>query len=54
MQAYSIEYKVKDRNFSILINAKDVKSAKKKIGRKHGDVTGRKTKVLKVSVIGYF
>ena len=54
MQAYSIDYTVKGVAFSALIDAKDVKSAKKKLGRKHGYKDGRMVKVTSVRVIGYF
>lgn len=56
MQAYSINYKVRgnDRLREIMVDAKDIKSAKKKIGRKHGYKDGRMIQVQKVSVIGYY
>lgn len=54
MIAYSVDYTVKGKRFSKLVEAKDMKSAKKKLGRKHGYKDGRMIKVEKVSVIGYF
>lgn len=54
MQAYSIDYTVKGNNYSTLVDAKDLKSAKKKIGRKHGYKDGRMIKVTKSFIVGYF
>lgn len=54
MQAYAIEYTVKGMNFSQLVDAKDVKSAKRKLGKKHGYKDGRMIKIERVSVVGYF
>ena len=56
MQAYGITYTVKGENKrrDILIDAKDVKSAKRKIGKKHGYKDGRMIKLERVSVIVYF
>lgn len=56
MKAYGIDYKVrgKERTYSTLIDAKDIASAKKKLGKKHGYKDGRMIQTLKVSVIGYF
>jgi len=54
MIAYSIDYMVKDKTYTTSIDAKNLESAKKKIGRKHGYKTGRMVKVTKVVVIGYF
>ena len=54
MQAYGINYSIDGKEYDILIDAKDVKSAKNKIGRKHGLKTGRKVKISKVSVVGYY
>ena len=54
MKAYGIEYMIDDRHFSTTIDAKDIKSAKNKIARKHGFKSGNKVKVIRASVIGYF
>lgn len=56
MTAYGINYRVgKNENLmTAIIDAKDLKSAKKKIGRKHGYKTGNMIKIEKVNVIGYF
>lgn len=56
MTAYGINYRVgKNENLmTTIIDAKDLKSAKKKIGRKHGYKTGNMIKIEKVNVIGYF
>lgn len=56
MQAYGITYTVRGENKrrGILIDAKDVKSAKRKIGKKHGYKDGRMIKLERVSVIGYY
>lgn len=56
MKAYGITYTVRGENKrrDILIDAKDAKSAKRKIGKKHGYKDGRMIKFERVSVIGYF
>lgn len=54
MTAYYIRYNLKGKNYEISIDAKDIKSAKKKIGRKHGYKDGRMVKIDDVVVIGYF
>lgn len=55
MKAYAIDYSVKgQRYFGKLVDAKDVKSAKVKLGKKHGYKDGRMIKVERVSVVGYF
>lgn len=56
MVAYGIDYRVgtDTRLMTALIDAKDLKSAKKKLGRKHGYKTGNMIKIQKVNVIGYF
>lgn len=54
MTAYNINYTINGKTYNIGIEAKDVASAKKKIGRKHGYKTGRMIKINNVSVIGYF
>ena len=56
MIAYYIHYKVRgnDKIHEIDIDAKDTKSAKRKIGKKHGYKDGRMIQFVKVSTIGYF
>lgn len=56
MQAYYIQYKVRndDKLRDIGIDAKDAKSAKRKIGKKHGYKDGRMIQLISVSVIGYY
>ena len=54
MKAYAIDYSVKGHKAYRLVEAKDLKSAKTKIGRKHGYKDGRMIKVERVSVVGYF
>lgn len=54
MVAYSISYSCKDKTYwHTLIEAKDMKSAKKKLGKKHGYKDGRMIKVISSFVIGY-
>ena len=54
MIAYSIDYTHKGRDYSALVDARDLKSAKRKLGRKHGYKTGNTIKINRVSVIGYY
>lgn len=55
MQAYAIDYTVNGQKyFGKLVDAKDVKSAKKKLGKRHGYKDGRMVKIDRVSVIGYY
>ncbi len=56
MIAYSIEYKIrgKEQEHKILIDAKDAKSAQRKIGKKHGYKDGRMIQMQRVHVIGYY
>ena len=56
MQAYGIDYKVrgKERLHTVLVDAKDLKSAKKKIGKKHGYEDGKMIQIQRVSIIGYY
>ena len=55
MTAYAISYTCKGKTYwSALVEAKDMKSAKKKLGKKHGYKDGRMVKVISSSVIGYF
>lgn len=56
MIAYGIDYKIrgKDGVNTKLIDAKDLKSARRKIGKKHGYKDGRMIEIQRVNVIGYF
>lgn len=58
MIAYAIDYTVRGQEktypYSVLIDARDLKSAKKKLGRKHGYKTGRMIQVERVSIVGYY
>lgn len=54
MQAYYIRYSVKGQEKEISVDAKDIQSAKRKIGHKHGYKDGRMIKINHVSIIGYF
>jgi len=54
MTAYAINYTCKGKTYWTNVDAKDLKSAKKKLGKKHGYKDGRMIKILSVSVIGYF
>lgn len=54
MKAYSIDYTVSGKYFHKLIDAKDINSAKKKLGKKHGFKDGRKISIKAVMVVGYF
>jgi hypothetical protein len=56
MTAYSIDYTIRNkegmRNASV--DAKDIKSAKKKIGKRHGFKDGRMIQIRNVLVVGYY
>lgn len=56
MKAYSIDYTIRGKNGSYTknIDAKDLKSAKNKIGKKHGYKDGRMIQIEKVLVVGYY
>lgn len=56
MVAYYITYNVRNKNETndVLIDARNLKSAKKKLGHKHGYKTGNMIQIQKVSVIGYY
>lgn len=57
MQAYSINYHVRGKEeklYSVSVDAKDLKSAKNKIGKKHGYKDGRMIVIDKSMIIGYF
>lgn len=55
MTVYSIDYKIrnKDRAYEKSIEAKNLASAKKKIGKKHGYKDGRMVQIIRYSIIGY-
>ena len=58
MVAYGIDYTIRGKEkaypYSVLIDARDLKSAKKKIGRKHGYKDGRMIIIHNVTVCGYY
>lgn len=54
MIAYHVWYTVKGTAYDKSVDAKDIKSAKKKLGKKHGYKDGRMINVTRVSVIGYY
>lgn len=57
MQAYGIKYHIRgkeDKVMDISIDAKDAKSAKNKIGKKHGYKDGRMIIIDNCIIIGYF
>lgn len=54
MQAYGIDYMVKGLRYTAIVDAKDMKSAKRKLGKKHGYKDGRMIKVVRSEVIGYY
>lgn len=56
MVAYYITYTIrnKDKSMEINIDAKNITSAKKKIGKKHGYKDGRMIQIVRSSVIGYY
>ena len=56
MVAYSIYYKIRGKDIvnNILVDAKDLKSAKRKIGRKHGYKDGRMVQIQGTCIIGYY
>lgn len=56
MKAYGIQYTLRgdDRLSDIVIDARDIQSAKRKIARKHGYKDGRIVKIQRVNIIGYF
>lgn len=55
MIAYAIDYRIRNKPhvYSVLIDARDGKSAKRKIGRKHGYKDGRMIQIVRSSVVGY-
>ena len=56
MIAYHIEYTIRNKDGlkDISVDAKNLKSAKKKIGKKHGYKDGRMINIERVFYIGYF
>ena len=58
MVAYAIDYKIRGQEreypYSVHVDAKNLKSAKKKIGRKHGYKDGRMVQIYNVCVCGYY
>lgn len=56
MIAFGIDYKIRgnEREYSANIDAKDIKSAKKKIGKKHGYKDGRMIEITKSIIVGYY
>lgn len=53
MTAYAINYTCKGMTHWVNVDAKDLKSAKKKLGKKHGYKDGRMIKIISVFVVGY-
>ena len=56
MVAYNIDYKIRNDDTwrNAQIDARDLKSAKKKIGRKHGYKDGRMIIIHRAFIVGYF
>ena len=55
MIAYCVDYSVKDKKFYFVhIAARDIKSVKRKLGKKHGYKDGRMIKILNATICGYF
>ena len=56
MTSYSIDYRIRgsEHTRNVLVDAKNLKSAKKKIGKKHGYKSGRMIVITSVVVCGYF
>ena len=56
MIAYGITYRVRgtDRDIDVTVDAKDMKSAKRKLGKKHGYKDGRMIQVKRSIVVGYY
>ena len=56
MVAYGIKYHIRgqERTKDILIDAKDSKSAKRKIGKKNGYKDGRMVVIDECRIIGYY
>ena len=58
MIAYGIDYTIRGKErpypYSVIIDAKDLKSAKRKIGKKHGYKDGRMVQIHDVTICGYY
>ena len=59
MIAYGIKYTIRSKKDDgklrdALVEARDMKSAKNKLAKKHGYKDGRMIKIESISVIGYF
>lgn len=57
MIAYGIKYTIRNKGEAVhnaSVDAKDLKSAKKKLGKKHGYKDGRMINIVNYSIIGYF
>ena len=56
MMAFGIKYKVRGqvKEYDVLIDAKDMKSAKRKLGKKHGYKDGRMIQITWSTVVGYY
>ena len=56
MTAYAIDYYIRGKGEvkSVHIDARDLKSAKRKIGKKHGYKDGRMVKIKNVIICGYY
>ena len=56
MQAYFIRYRVrgKEKEYDASVDARDAKSAKRKLGKKHGYKDGRMIEALEIKIIGYY
>lgn len=56
MQAYGIKYHIRgtERVYSVTVDTKDTKSAKRKIGKKHGYKDGRMIVIDDCKIVGYF
>ena len=57
MQAYFMKYHIRgkeDKLHTASVDAKDAKSAKRKIGKNHGYKDGRMIVVDECKIIGYF
>ena len=56
MMAFGIKYKVRgnDRVHDVLIDARDMKSAKRKLGKKHGYKDGRMIQIVWSTIVGYY
>lgn len=56
MQAYYITYTVRgnEKEYSVSVDARDAKSAKKKIGKNHGYKDGRMIQTKDIKIIGYY